>query len=353
MEAAETGGPGIDAWCRRWFDPWLRARREVLGEQGEDPPLSCRQEERAELGPDPTSRGVVLVALRGGQVVGAAAAGVSVHGDTRVAGFRLSVPSRHRGRGAGAALWEELTSWALGQGATSVVLETLRPLGRSLDALPAAGFLRARGVTPRHLEIRRDLALPLDRALTASLTAQAVASAGGYDVRSWEGPTPVGDRDSMAGFLTAVAAALPRGGLDLVPETWDVERLAERDAHWQAEGIRWWTSVALAPDGSWAGYSMMVGACPRCSFLWQGPTFVLPEHRGRRLGLRLKLATLPLVTQAAPHLRRVVTTNGAGNSHMVAINDALGFRAVEYRDLWQGALVAGSGAGMRGTADGL
>jgi hypothetical protein len=56
---------------------------------------------------------------------------------------------------------------------------------------------------------------------------------------------------------------------------------------------------------------------------------VLPEHRGHRLGLATKLATHRAVRAAFPECHLVVTSNAEVNTHMNAINDALGYEVLE------------------------
>lgn len=62
---------------------------------------------------------------------------------------------------------------------------------------------------------------------------------------------------------------------------------------------------------------------------WQHITIVDPAHRGHRLGMWVKLANLRYTRGEEPALRNIDTWNAATNSHMIAINEALGFRAVE------------------------
>ena len=56
---------------------------------------------------------------------------------------------------------------------------------------------------------------------------------------------------------------------------------------------------------------------------------MLPEHRGHRLGLATKAANLLRLQRHRPDLREVRTYNAESNTHMVAVNDAMGFLPVE------------------------
>ncbi|MBD4636278.1 GNAT family N-acetyltransferase, partial [Xanthomonas citri pv. citri] len=60
----------------------------------------------------------------------------------------------------------------------------------------------------------------------------------------------------------------------------------------------------------------------------QWDTIVLPEHRGHRLGMRVKAANLIAVRDALPGARAIITGNAEENRHMLDVNEALGFRPV-------------------------
>jgi RimJ/RimL family protein N-acetyltransferase len=59
---------------------------------------------------------------------------------------------------------------------------------------------------------------------------------------------------------------------------------------------------------------------------FQGLTAVRREHRGHRLGLLLKTAMLDLLGTAEPQVKRLETWNATANEHMIAVNEALGYR---------------------------
>ena len=61
----------------------------------------------------------------------------------------------------------------------------------------------------------------------------------------------------------------------------------------------------------------------------QGITAVTRPHRGHRLGLLTKAAMLEWLTSAEPRLERIATTNAEVNAHMIAVNEALGYRLAE------------------------
>src|SRR3546814_5182870 len=76
------------------------------------------------------------------------------------------------------------------------------------------------------------------------------------------------------------------------------------------------------------GYSMLV--LPRGGELaMQDDTLVMPEHRGRRLGTRLKLATLQVLTRNHPERRALHTWTEPENHAMYRTNTDFGYVARE------------------------
>jgi hypothetical protein len=64
-------------------------------------------------------------------------------------------------------------------------------------------------------------------------------------------------------------------------------------------------------------------------------TIVDATHRGHRLGMLVKAANLRALRDAVPAVERVITWNAASNTHMIAINEALGFRPQLRFSQWQ------------------
>jgi GNAT superfamily N-acetyltransferase len=58
-------------------------------------------------------------------------------------------------------------------------------------------------------------------------------------------------------------------------------------------------------------------------------------HRGHRLGLLIKAAMLDLLAEREPQLRWVTTGNADSNSHMIAINEQLGYQVLDSWASWQ------------------
>jgi GNAT superfamily N-acetyltransferase len=81
-------------------------------------------------------------------------------------------------------------------------------------------------------------------------------------------------------------------------------------------------------DGRMAGYSLVFLAHDDREAL-QDDTLVMPEHRGRGLGLQLKLATLDVLHAEHPDRRTLHTYTDPGNLAMYRTNTRFGYRPVE------------------------
>ena len=71
---------------------------------------------------------------------------------------------------------------------------------------------------------------------------------------------------------------------------------------------------------------------------WQQITLVHPEHRGHRLGMIVKAVNLRTLRAQEPAVRMIDTFNAEVNTHMIAINEAMGFRAVDRWANWQASV---------------
>jgi GNAT superfamily N-acetyltransferase len=70
----------------------------------------------------------------------------------------------------------------------------------------------------------------------------------------------------------------------------------------------------------------------------QDDTLVMPEHRGQRLGLALKRATLAVLSREHPGLTAIHTWTSVDNTPMQRTNLGFGYHPVERMHEMQGLL---------------
>jgi GNAT superfamily N-acetyltransferase len=215
-----------------------------------------------------------------------------------------------------------------------------RLVGPVRDGSPGAAFaaaMGARGGIPevdRVLEI--DAALP---ARLASLRATAEPQAAGYSLLSWVGPTPAEHIDQVVLVHGAMADAPRDEGVE--PIVWDSDRVRRLEQIMIDHGLTHYAVVARHDaTGTIAALTEIVTEADTPDWGFQQLTAVLPEHRGHRLGLLIKIAMMELLTECAPGIRHIQTGNADANEHMIAINEALGYKdGAVYRD-WELDLAA-------------
>lgn len=253
----------------------------------------------------------------------------------------LNVHPDYRRRGIGTALWRQAIDRSRAAGRHRLLAETTRPLDR--DRHPGELFVAAMGAARVSTHTRRHLAVDgLDDARLRRQLAGAEAASPDYSLVRWVGPTPDGYVEPVALMTSQMSIDVPRDDLAWQPEAWGSERIRSRDAVATARGIRAYTTAARHdPTGKLAGFTTLDFPAGNYAFGWQEDTLVLPEHRGHRLGLRLKIENLFHVRVHEPALRIVDTSNADANSHMIAINSALGFRPVSRHCEWELALEEG------------
>ena len=105
--------------------------------------------------------------------------------------------------------------------------------------------------------------------------------------------------------------------------------------------------LAVSGEVRWSAFARQVGADDFAGVTdvfirsWdpaivnQGNTGVLPAHRGRRLGWWLKAAVARKIIDELPAARVIRTANAFSNTHMLAINDAMGFEVTTVTTTWE------------------
>jgi hypothetical protein len=126
----------------------------------------------------------------------------------------------------------------------------------------------------------------------------------------------------------------PLDDLNYGPERYDAERLAALDAARRARGVTRTVTAARAPDGRLVAYTDIFRSATVSWYANQGDTIVEPAHRGRRLGMLVKLANLERVLQGSPGLKVIDTYNADSNPWMVSINEAIGYRPYDRLGEW-------------------
>ena len=244
-----------------------------------------------------------------------------------------------RRRGYGKAMLEYVTERAKAEGRTRLIGEISEPLA-SLDpapSVPGVAFATAAGAKPVTSEVRRALKIDkLDDDELARLRDDAVAHSEGYSLIQWAGSAPADLLEDLATLMARMVLDAPLEELDWEPEVWTPERYREMEKRVVAGGQERLSTAARHDESGQVVATSDIGiALGRPELADQWATIVLPEHRGHRLGMRVKLANLEFLRRTRPQVSLINTWNAAINDHMVSINEAMGFRAVDRWREWQ------------------
>ncbi|WP_084556959.1 GNAT family N-acetyltransferase [Hamadaea tsunoensis] len=223
----------------------------------------------------------------------------------------------YRRRGIGTLLLGDLATAIRAAGRTTAVLST-RTGG---DWARSLGAVYAQRIAESELDV------------TAANPVPGVAPVG-YRIEHWADRCPDDLVESFARAKDAMADA-PDGGLGYEPHRYTAERVRAVEQGFAAKGHGLWVAAAVHEDsGEVAGLTEIELDPHAPGLAHQEDTAVVPAHRGHGLGLWLKTEMLRRLRTEAPAVRVIRTSTDEGNTPMMAINEALGFRRTGYLEQW-------------------
>ena len=266
---------------------------------------------------------------------------------------RVDVLKEFTGRGIGRALLQHAEDVAASSGRTTLQSFTEHPPGFDPDGpgilrpgtgtggVPAESravrFARAAGYALEQVTRFSALDMPPSNGILDALEREAGSIAGDrYELLSWKDRCPDEYVDQMAVLMSRMSTDSPAGALHYDPEAWDAKRVRHLEDEWKATGQESLVAVARhTASGELAAYSVLQYSAAKPWLAEQDDTLVAAKHRGNRLGMLVKILNLRRLAAEHPSVERILTFNAAENSHMLAINVALGFRPAGYDGEWQ------------------
>lgn len=294
-----------------------------------------------------TSRSVMVLARDRDKLIGLANAQIPDTDNRHLLAVELRIAPDAETAVVLDALWSAISDLIHAESRNTVIVwHASRPSGKALTPKTGAGSVRRSAVTDwltgRGFQLEQvEVASTLDvvDALTRAMTLESAgaAASAGYDLVSWTGPTPPQLRDALAVQRARMSTDVPMGEVAMEPEVWDAARIAAEDAAVIAMGrSQVWTVAVERTSGDVVAHTLLTcsdESLPEVAY--QDDTLVRTDHRGRRLGLRIKAANIRNLARHRPRVRRIHTWNADENEWMLAINRQLGYRPTSTLGCWQ------------------
>jgi GNAT superfamily N-acetyltransferase len=302
------------------------------------PPVLRAQTANAIRYPNPASERIDLLVRRAGEAVACLQYDLPLLDNLHTVWVELTVHPSHRRCGIGREMFHAAVEFVRERGRSLLLGGYWADIagGPPRDPAPAA-FAAAMGAQPALTDVRRRLDLDtVDEDLWDKLEGDARRSSPGYSLVSWSGRTPDDVAADVAYLEGRMVIDAPIGDLKIEAEKYDAGRIHALDAMRERRGQRTYhVGVRHDDSGRLVAWTMLVFDIDENHHAWQGTTIVDPEHRGHRLGMLVKLANLRQVRAAESRLQFINTFNADVNAHMIAVNEAIGFRAIDGAVEWQ------------------
>lgn len=319
--------------------------------------LAYTPEEFLEAFNDPYERLVVLVAKIESHIVGRAGISMPLAENTEMAIVSLDILPRYQGGGVGRELLDAAEHFARGEMRRTVLVETHHPAsalenasGRMVDSASGSGslplgsreviFAQKTGYELQQVERFSACGLPLDADLLKQLKEQAESVSGAdYAIHTWTDRCPpewVRDMAVLEDIMGGEESFSVYGTDDEYDGQSEDARV--RDAETLASGSGRQTMVCAVehrPTGKLVGFTAISILGHRDDVVFQDETLVLQEHRGRKLGMLIRVCNLERLALEQPAARTLYAWNAAEKAYMAAVNDALGFATAGYTGEWR------------------
>lgn len=327
------GGPApdvelqvVDVHDERVLRSWWEVAHDVESERPTVPFPGWAVTRTRLRAPDPSAEVVLHVARRGDEVVGAARTSVLLDENPHLGLPEVWVRQAHRRTGVGSRLLEAAEAWTAARGRSVLLTEVASQVGAHA---PGVLFAQAHGYDVAGTNTVRAADLRATEASWAGLDGLVAAAAGDATLQVFVGMPPAPYDARLCALLDRFVDEIPLGDVAIEGADWTPELMRTRIAAHAAAGRERLTVLALGADGSPAGCTdaTLTPASPRLAEV--GGTLVHPDHRGRRLGLALKLTLHRELRARWPGCQVLRTENAEVNAAMAHVNDQLGYVAVE------------------------
>ncbi|MEO8219178.1 MAG: GNAT family N-acetyltransferase [Specibacter sp.] len=338
----------LDGGSAAEFLQAVEVSRKVRANTWGNDELAYTAEELFELCHDPYEWYVVLVVRVDHQIVGRAGIALPLDDNTDLAHVTLDVLPSAEGRGLGRKLLEAAELFVKGENRRIVVVETNHPAvdlqaeatehlaaTRDGSVMPLSSrealFAHNAGYVLEQVERFGACALPLPTDLGGRLKDTAIAAHGSaYAVHQWMDSCP----EKWAQDIVRLEQSISDD--DGAPESWDVAKLRQAEELSVVTGRHTLVSAAECLEtGTLVAFTSISVLKHRDDVAFQDDTVVEPEHRGKDVGLHIKVENMEQLMREFPQVKTLYTWNSPDNTHMLSVNAQLGFVSAGVTGQWR------------------
>lgn len=273
------------------------------------------------------------VARRDDRVLAAGSIRRSDYDNLDLADLDLVVAVDQRRQGLGSALLAHLAAVAAASGRDKLTIGGWN--SRRLTRFATKHGFRA-GL---HEVQRRQVWSEIEWLSVRGIHTRAAHAALDYELIRIEGKSPDELLPALAGLTSTINDA-PLDDLEIDDEVFPVQRIEGYERAVSAWGRLRRVIARHRGTGELAGHTVVAVEDERPWWGEQHDTAVARQHRGHRLGLLLKADLMLWLHEEFTDLRWVDTWNAKSNAHMIAVNEALGYRPVGETAIYQRAFEA-------------
>ncbi len=294
----------------------------------------------------------VSTPTREADVIGIAVLDLPMKSDNpRLVDVSVSVRPGRRGQGIGSALHAAALEVAGEYQRTTIQSWTWEPLSvpdgaRELRAGTGSGaveadsretrFLTRHGYVLGQIERLSRMTLPSVSELARQRDQAFSTKPPEYKVITIHGRTPEEFLADVARLSAIMAADAPTGAMDVEDEGWDAERVRLNEDQLEvADRDQVQTLILHRPTGQLVAFTRLFRDRAALEIGHQWETLVVKDHRGHGLGMLMKVVNHAAAAEFWPESTRLITGNASENSHMLAINVALGYKPYAANGFWE------------------
>lgn len=229
-------------------------------------------------------RRVVLGGYQEGRLVAGGHLQLPLLDNTHLAMLWVFVAPGHRRQGLGSELLDVLTELSVAEGRTTLIGVVNQPHG--IPRVAGLPFAEHHGYKHALSEGAKVLDIAATRDRWTGLGEDAAPHHDGYRLVTWRDRIPDELLEGYCALQAAFNSEAPAGDLDLENEVWDEARVREKEQRFAAVGRHETGTVAVAPDGTVAGFTELLVSEPLPSAPCRAARSCCPRTAGTGSGSR-------------------------------------------------------------------